>query len=1023
MKGKKKQSGQIPFGIILILLVAVQAALIFVWHFKDMMGKEITGSKSRIDQAISSIEGLVPTFLDNEETMSDMYWYWLASRYMFIGDSIRDGQISDASALNDAMETVGITGAYLTDASGRIIFRAGEDPNTELPGISGLPFFIGFDKSGSIRIFQYPDDQNDPAESSKDIICSIGSSEDAEHYILSGRLYDDRYLTIQIPTEDFNQICQDTLDIRQQIQLLGFSASLNVLLLTDEKELADEYPYTYLYEGDFKKTSMEDGFCTYRKAEDPFFFFMGRELSVDNEEFVVIADVRRALFMMIINALQSAFIATFFLGMLAWLTHGLAAKKIKGGLRRNIAFFSCFSLTVVLLTTWFWSSLCDTTEDFYDMECLVANNNTAQEVYGEQQGLLNEWLDKQFLIQSRMAAGQCEEDIETLSREDLDAISGLLGIEYIYVLDRNGKTVITNSPNDEFMLSRSENAHSSEFLPLLAGGDHIVQSPVNDDSGTKRQYIGVGIRDKNGILNGCVLTTFTSSQRDLLTGLIEPSTTLKYGLIGGADESCIIDRTTGTVIESTNANMVGSDAGYLEIPKEVMEDSTVAESRTGDGIVLAGSELMTEEGETGDDLIVMAKKLIPDAYFMTVILPVAFFMLLSMACIILVGIWMDRYGKKAGPSPEKAVQDPEAGQNGTNDTESIVNSLESEELLQKRFEESHILSAHLKTNNKYLFDQRWKRDRKKTAEMSIPEIAVNSLRIFAMIFAVLFMLPLVFPLFGIDIIDGFSLNYVFRGNWNKGLNVFSVAEFLLVLALIVFLNIAIKEMLYQIAKISGTRIETICLLIKSTIKYVFAIGFIIFILSQIGISATAILASAGVLTMVIGLGAQSITADLISGMFLIFERTFDVGDAITIDGKTGIVTEIGLRTTKMIANGDTLIVNNSSVKSVINRSGDLSKISVVISIPNRSNIKEVEELLHANLPKMWHKIDGLVRVPKYKGISNLPPNQISLSFSLHTISYKRSEVRMAFLRQMKLLFDENGIEISGGTIISDDFGF
>ena len=71
------------------------------------------------------------------------------------------------------------------------------------------------------------------------------------------------------------------------------------------------------------------------------------------------------------------------------------------------------------------------------------------------------------------------------------------------------------------------------------------------------------------------------------------------------------------------------------------------------------------------------------------------------------------------------------------DINAIVDSLESEELLKKRYNDQDARSASQKTSGKYLFEERWKRKQKGIDEMSIPEFALYSIRIFAIMFTVL----------------------------------------------------------------------------------------------------------------------------------------------------------------------------------------------------------------------------------------------------------------------------------------------
>ena len=121
-------------------------------------------------------------------------------------------------------------------------------------------------------------------------------------------------------------------------------------------------------------------------------------------------------------------------------------------------------------------------------------------------------------------------------------------------------------------------------------------------------------------------------------------------------------------------------------------------------------------------------------------------------------------------------------------------------------------------------------------------------------------------------------------------------------------------------------------LLCSFIKYAVAIVAILAALSAAGVDTAALVASAGILSLVIGLGAQSLIADIIAGLFTIFEGEYQVCDIVVVDGWRGTVEEIGIRSTRIVdAGGNTKIINNSEIKTVINQTQHLSCVSTVIS--------------------------------------------------------------------------------------------
>ena len=150
-------------------------------------------------------------------------------------------------------------------------------------------------------------------------------------------------------------------------------------------------------------------------------------------------------------------------------------------------------------------------------------------------------------------------------------------------------------------------------------------------------------------------------------------------------------------------------------------------------------------------------------------------------------------------------------------------------------------------------------------------------------------------------------------------------------------------------KFNEKRSETLHKLVKSAVRY--AIYFIAFfqVLSILGVNTTSIVASAGIASVAIGFGAQSLVKDIISGFFIILEGQFDVGDNVKIYNQAafiagGYVMSLGLRSTKIrSANGEVYFVPNGSINQVINYSLMYSLAVVELSIKIEESIEKVEE--------------------------------------------------------------------------------
>ena len=206
--------------------------------------------------------------------------------------------------------------------------------------------------------------------------------------------------------------------------------------------------------------------------------------------------------------------------------------------------------------------------------------------------------------------------------------------------------------------------------------------------------------------------------------------------------------------------------------------------------------------------------------------------------------------------------------------------------------------------------------------------------------------------------------------------------------------------------------KTIVRLVNSFVKYLIAIVSIFLILAAFGVDTGALLASAGIIGLVVGLGAQSLIADIIAGIFIVFEGEFQVGDIIVVGDWRGTVEEIGIRTTKIIdAGGNVKIINNSEISSVINQTKELSLAKAYISIEYGESIQRVEMVIKENLNRIHDAIPEIVEGPYYKGVDSLSDSSVDLFFVAKCKEEDIYGVQRAMNRELKILFDENNINI------------
>ncbi|NLP46113.1 MAG: mechanosensitive ion channel family protein [Epulopiscium sp.] len=254
--------------------------------------------------------------------------------------------------------------------------------------------------------------------------------------------------------------------------------------------------------------------------------------------------------------------------------------------------------------------------------------------------------------------------------------------------------------------------------------------------------------------------------------------------------------------------------------------------------------------------------------------------------------------------------------------------------------------------------------------------------------------------------------------------VWAILKDVISLFLIIVLSMIIKKMgtrmiisFYDRQKtkskynMSERKADTLTSLSISILRYVlyFIVG--IQVLSFFGVSLTSVLTLAGVGGVAIGFGAQSLVKDIITGFFILLEDQFGVGDIVTLNGKTGTVEEMGLRTTQIRSfDGDLHIIPNGEIGIVTNSTRDFKRAIVDISVSYEENINHVLGILEEILKKAEQEIAGIISSPQILGVQALDNYAIVIRVAAQCEIKENWGVERELRKRIKQRFDEVGIE-------------
>lgn len=231
----------------------------------------------------------------------------------------------------------------------------------------------------------------------------------------------------------------------------------------------------------------------------------------------------------------------------------------------------------------------------------------------------------------------------------------------------------------------------------------------------------------------------------------------------------------------------------------------------------------------------------------------------------------------------------------------------------------------------------------------------------------------------------------------------------------------IGAILYSIIKIVVNKIvknkhvnnkkKTIISLIKNILKYLIYIFVILSILSVYGVDTSGILASLGIAGLVVGLALQDIIADFVAGIFILFDDQYTIGDIVEINGFKGEVIGFGLMSTKIKnANGDVLILSNSSFKEVKNFSRNNSNLVINLDVSYDTDIDKLDKVLK-DLEEDVKNMENVCGDYNVLGINEFSSSSIKYLVTIVCKPNSQYQVKRDYFKLVKKAFDKNKIEI------------
>jgi small-conductance mechanosensitive channel len=209
------------------------------------------------------------------------------------------------------------------------------------------------------------------------------------------------------------------------------------------------------------------------------------------------------------------------------------------------------------------------------------------------------------------------------------------------------------------------------------------------------------------------------------------------------------------------------------------------------------------------------------------------------------------------------------------------------------------------------------------------------------------------------------------------------------------------------------RIEALASVLGSVSTFVVWMVAAFMVLGQLGIELGPLLAGAGILGVAVGFGSQTLVRDFLSGVFILIEDQFGVGDIVDIDGQTsGTVEAVSLRMTRLRGVDGTLWhVPNGEIRRVGNMSQHWSRALLDVQVAYDTEIEHAREVIGEVARTLWKTDSAILEEPEVWGVEALGAHGMTIRLVVKTTPSEQYRISRELRAALKPAFDEAGIVI------------
>jgi len=211
------------------------------------------------------------------------------------------------------------------------------------------------------------------------------------------------------------------------------------------------------------------------------------------------------------------------------------------------------------------------------------------------------------------------------------------------------------------------------------------------------------------------------------------------------------------------------------------------------------------------------------------------------------------------------------------------------------------------------------------------------------------------------------------------------------------------------------REDTLITVFEGTFRAIIWIVAALMIVAELGVNIGPLLAGAGVIGLAVGFGAQYIIRDFFTGLFIILENQYRVGDVVCIGKICGEVENINLRMTILRdVDGAVHHIPNGEIKIATNMTKGFARVNLVIGVAYDTNLEKVKQVINQVGQEMiqdseWK--DKIIKAPEFIRVDNFSASSVDIKISGEVKPLEQWAILGELRKRIKLAFDKEGIEI------------